>query len=68
MQHINECAHPYPQIRIKNRHPEAPACNAGLEGCGREAEAIALRGSLRSHLRVTQKMKARTSVDADTAR
>src|SRR5437879_5914912 len=33
---------------LRYRHPEAR-----LEGCGRGARAISLRGSLRSHLRVT---------------
>jgi hypothetical protein len=36
-----------------DRHFEAPARSAGLEGCYRSAQAVALRGSLRSHLRVT---------------
>jgi len=33
------------------------AAMARLEGCGPNAEAVALRGSLRSHLRVTEKQK-----------
>src|SRR5580704_18711672 len=35
------------------RHPEVPARSAGLEGCCSGARAVALRGALRAHLRVT---------------
>ncbi len=41
------------------RHPEVPARSAGLEGCGSGAGAVALRGSLRSHLRVTEEAQAK---------
>src|SRR3984893_13522464 len=37
--------------RSLSRHPEVPARSAGLEGC--TGRAVALRVSLRSHLRVT---------------
>jgi DNA-binding transcriptional LysR family regulator len=36
-----------------DRHPEVLACRASLEGCSPSVSAVALRGSLRSHLRVT---------------
>src|ERR1700683_4173297 len=56
---------PAPIIRIEEmsvrlgilfRHPEVAAL-AALEGC--TARAVALRGSLRSHLRVTAKLGVR---------
>jgi DNA-binding transcriptional LysR family regulator len=50
--------HNHDRITIPNalnvdRHPEVAARSAALEGCGPSASAVALRGSLREHLRVT---------------
>jgi DNA-binding transcriptional LysR family regulator len=44
---------PTPTALNVDRHPEVRARRASLEGCGPSASAVALRGSLRSHLRVT---------------
>jgi hypothetical protein len=45
-----------PIAMIMIRHPEVLARSAGLEGC--MARAVALRGSLRSHLRMTEKVRS----------
>jgi putative endonuclease len=41
--------------RPSEPHPEVPARSAGLEGCWPRRPGLALRGSLRSHLRVRKK-------------
>ncbi len=58
--HIQPCEQPHCV-----RHPEVPAQRAGLEG---RTAAGALRGSLRSHLRVTERSNRRTKKGRATAR